>query len=379
MTPDRQLTPAELWGIVENRNIEDLSWPRLIEAVRAETKLGRFLPDGFYQIDPRNGDRILYNSVRSGRPHDNRPAEANGKAEPRPCIVCQGKITPILDVAELSRGFTFINKNLYPVIYPFEAEAGQEGTGPDNRPARGLHFLQWTSSYHDHDWHNMPAADRDVVFRRLVALEKTLLDGTASAGEPVRLPGDPTPWPGFVSIFKNYGRLVGGSLQHGHQQIIQSNVIPRRFRDNWRFEQERGEPFAAYLLRENPPELLLRDYGPAVLVVPYFMRRPFDMMLLLKDTTKRYLHELNGDEITIVARAWHEAIRVILQGMPELGREVAYNITVNSGPGAGLYFEFLPYTQEIGGTEHLGLYVCQALPGKVAEEIRKSFPPSGRD
>ena len=44
-------------------------------------------------------------------------------------------------------------------------------------------------------------------------------------------------------------------------------------------------------------------------------------------------------------------------------------VTFN-GPGAGLYFEFLPYTQEMGGYEHLGLIMCQANPAAVAEHLR---------
>ena len=58
---------------------------------------------------------------------------------------------------------------------------------------------------------------------------------------------------GHVSIIKNYGRLVGGSLAHGHQQIALSNVMPRRVLDHQRFEMEHGENFSAYMLRENPP------------------------------------------------------------------------------------------------------------------------------
>ena len=34
-------------------------------------------------------------------------------------MVCQGETTGIIDVAELSEGVTFINKNLYPALYPF--------------------------------------------------------------------------------------------------------------------------------------------------------------------------------------------------------------------------------------------------------------------
>jgi galactose-1-phosphate uridylyltransferase len=181
---------------------------------------------------------------------------------------------------------------------------------------------------------------------------------------------NPTGASAFVSIVKNYGHLVGGSLTHGHQQIMFSNLIPRRLLDDWRFLQAEEETFAAYMLRENPPSLRIRDYGPAVLLVAYFMRRPYEMLLILKDTHKSYLHALAEDEIEAVAAGWGDAIRAIRAVMPHLGRETAYNVVTHNGPGAGLYFEFLPYTQEFGGYEHLGLFVCQENPENVAGRLR---------
>jgi galactose-1-phosphate uridylyltransferase len=180
----------------------------------------------------------------------------------------------------------------------------------------------------------------------------------------------------FVIIIKNYGRLVGGSLTHGHQQIAFSNVMPRHFCDNWQFAREHAETFSAYMLRETPPELLIKDYGPAVLMVPAFMRRPYDMMLLLKDVSRRYLHELDESELEAVAESWQDGIRAIREIMPALGREIAYNVIINNGPGAGVYVEFLPYTQETGGVEHLGLLVCQELPERAAAHLRETLSGS---
>ncbi|MCK4450868.1 MAG: hypothetical protein KAX26_09780, partial [Anaerolineae bacterium] len=147
--------------------------------------------------------------------------------------------------------------------------------------------------------------------------------------------------------------------------------LPRRFRDGWHFEQEHGETFSTYLIRENPADFLVRDYGSAVLLVPYFMRRPYDMMLLVKDASKKHLHELTEIEIEAVAEGWHDAIRAIRAIMPTIGRETAYNVVTHNGPGAGLYFEFLPYVQEIGGAEHLGLFICQGNPKSVTGQIRE--------
>ena len=315
-------------------------------------EIDEYLPDGICRVDPRNGNRILYHSSRGRRPHDNVP-EGGSDIPERPCAICEGRTTGVIDVADLSEGFTFINKNLYPVLYPLE-QAGA---------AAGLHFLQWTSSQHDRDWHNMGLADRVVVMERLAALEETLLGGSKALGAARER--------GYVVIVKNYGHLVGGSLMHGHQQIAFSNVMPRHFQDNARYQREHGETFSETMLRETPEGLIVKDYGPALLMVPPFMRRPYDMMLLLKDAGKAYLHQLDGAELEAVAEGWHDAIRAIRMVMPSLGREIAYNVVTSNGPGAGLTFDFLPYTQEIGGVEHLGLFVCQELPETAAERLRE--------
>jgi galactose-1-phosphate uridylyltransferase len=205
---------------------------------------------------------------------------------------------------------------------------------------------------------------------RLAALEKKLLTEFAPTPEPGEGQGSQR---GFVLIIKNYGHLVGGSLAHGHQQIGLSNVMPRRIHDNWRFEKEHGETFSTYLVRENPPGLLIRDYGAAMLLTPYFMRRPYDMMLVLKDARRKHLYQLSAAEIAAVAQGWRDAIRAMRSIMPAIGRDIAYNVITHNGPGAGLYFEFLPYTQETGGFEHLGLLVCQANPQSAAAHISQQL------
>jgi len=370
----QQLDRESLGRILEAKDIGRLSFATLLRLFRDE--ITDFLPDGVCQVDPRDGSQVLFTSARARRPHDNLPEPANESQTEQHCIICQGNTTGVVDVADLSEGFTFINKNLYPVLYPFEASSADH-SGVQGQPAYGFHFVQWTSSLHDKDWHNMPPADCAIVMQRLAALEKKLLTG--SQGFPSAEPwGDRPGYHGFVSIIKNYGRLVGGSLAHGHQQIAFSNILTRRIRDDARFERERGETFSTYLLRETSPDLTIRDYGPAVLLTPYFMRRPYDMLLLVKNAGKKHLHELDEAEIAAVAEGWRDATRAIHAIMPAIGRETAYNVVAHNGPGAGLYFEFLPYTQEIGGAEHLGLFICQGNPKSVADRIRECLEKAGR-
>jgi galactose-1-phosphate uridylyltransferase len=363
--------------ILQAENVERVPFPKLVKLFRQEEGITDCLPDGDWQVDPRDGSRILFHSSRAQRPHDNIPASPGAQEAKPVCVICQGRTTGVIDVADLSEGFTFINKNLYPVLYPLATTRprrlernSEPGAKTGARTSYGLHFLQWTSSHHDRDWHNMPEADRVIVLQRMAALENKLLTESYEFLPPSELRADGPGNRAFVLIFKNYGRLVGGSLAHGHQQIVLSNILPKRIYDNWRFENERGETFSGYMLRENPADLLLRDYGPAVLLVPHTMRRPYDMLLLVKDTSKQYVHELTEAEITAVAEGWHDGTRAIRAIMPDIGRETAYNVVTHNGPGAGLYFEFLPYVQETGGLEHLGLLVCQGNPDIAAARLR---------
>ena len=43
------------------------------------------------------------------------------------------------------------------------------------------------------------------------------------------------------------------------------------------------------------------------------------MMFVVKDTGKRHLYELTGDELLAVARGWHDATRAIHSLMPSIG------------------------------------------------------------
>ncbi|HRD48024.1 MAG: hypothetical protein JNK95_08370 [Candidatus Competibacter sp.] len=375
----QQLSWEMLQSIVQSESIESLSMQQLNALFHAEEEMIPFLPDSICQIDPRNGDLIVYNSTRARRPHDSNLRTIPSESVENPCVICQGKTTGVVDVAQLSQGATFINKNLFPIIYPLQPildEYCRQPLYPDptheGRVSYGLHFLQWTSSQHDQDWHTLSLDDGLIVLQRLAVLEQKLLYESEGLMPPSEMPPSRKPTHGFVSIIKNYGQPAGGSLTHGHQQIGYSNIMPSRFYNNGCFAQRhQGNSFSRYLLCDNPAELTVRDYGEAVLVVPYFMRRPYDMLLLVKETRRQYLHELTDAEMRAVTQGIQDGMRALLRIMPLLGREPAFNLTVNNGPGAGLYLEFLAHTQEMGGFEQLGLWVCQESTTNAAAYLRE--------
>lgn len=362
-----ELSRESLQKILESNSIEKLPITELESLFLKEKQIVGHIPSGHWEIDPRNSDRIVYNASRRKRPHDNIKPEKDSEKnkEIKDCAICRGNTTGVLDVAELSDGFTFINKNLYPAVYP------HENINDEKYSAAGFHFLQWTSSVHGHDWHNMKTEDCCTVMKRLAALEGYLLNGRTFL-KTGTTKGSKETGP-FVVIIKNYGKLVGGSLSHGHQQILYTNIMPRSFIDDLNFLKEHGETFSSYIMRENPLNLTVKDYGSAVLLVPFFMKRPYHMILSMKPSgklEKTFLHELDDKELESAARGWHDAAAAITEIMPKIGRDTAYNIVTHNGPEGGLYFEFLPYTQELGGLEKLGFYICEGEPLEAAETLR---------
>lgn len=349
----------------------------LAAAVRGEADIRPFIPAGGCSFDPRSGLRVIHAATRARRPHDNQPGAADGPARHAgdgSCPVCAGKTTRAVDIAPLSRGFSFINKNLYPIFYPDQVpDPAVDFTAPPAgagaTPVWGMHFLQWPSNEHDRDIHNMPAADAAVVFERLALLEERVLHGDFP-GVPATAAYEDEPHTGYSGIIKNYGHLVGGSLSHGHFQMAFTNIMPKVTAEDISFKRATGRPFVEHLRAENPPSLNLASRGRFTCVVPWFMKRPLQTMLCHTGSAG-YLHHLTPADRADLAVLMGRNIAAVLALMPRLGREPAYNIIFHSGPGGPFYAEMLPYTQETGGYEHLGIFVCQGTPGQTAELYRE--------
>lgn len=380
MTLDR-LTGEKLANLLQAGDIERLTYADIVNLFLTEKGIADYQPDHIAQFDPRNDEQVLFNASRADRPHDNAhqgTPQVEKLAGAVDCIICSGQTTGIVDLTQLSEGHTFINKNLFPVVFPVKVPTNLDETDDfsEQVPARGknafgLHFLQWTSTFHKRDWHNMPAGDLLLVMKRLAVLEHKMLTSSQGVMPNLEHFGDTQGRNGFVSIIKNSGSPVGGSIEHGHQQIVFSNIMPRRTRENLRFMIDRGVSFSEFMLQENPDQLLIRDYEHAALVVPYYMRRPFDLLLLVKDTAKGYLHEMSSDQLGSIAAGWQDGIKLLRGILPLRRRAIAYNVLTHNGPGSGLYFEFYPYTQEEGGFEKLGLSVCQSNPRKASELLKR--------
>ena len=350
----RKVSSEVLAKLTYSTDLDEYDFDGLRAAIRKDDLINPFVPENYVRTDPRNGERVLYSLARAQRP-------MTTKEETRPelrhidsCPLCNGETTSFIDVTPLSEGHTLINKNLYPAIYPHQMTNEAE-------PAFGMHFLQWSSTLHDKDIHNMPKSDCRIIIDRLALLEEKLLHSASKKEHKA-----------YVGIIKNYGFLAGGSLSHGHQQIVYSNVAPRKIVDDERFLSERSQSFADYLMKTNDESLTIASFGPIKAVTPHFMLRPLHTILLFQGEPCEYLHHLSDGQRDGLVEAFGKLLPAIIETMPKIGRLPCFNIVFHCGPIGQMYIEIHAYTQEIAGLEHLGLYVCQGTPEQSAQMLKEA-------
>lgn len=363
-----QLDRARLAEIVRFEALEKASYRDLEEVVET-SGAERYQPDPHAAHDPRSNLWISYSEARRTRPLS---AGANPRPDGGPstdetetgrditsCIVCECRLTPVVDMAPLCKDHrTFITPNLFPMVYPFPP-----GQAEGNR---GVHLLQWCSTLHDADIHNMCSHDLDVVFARLAALEEFLLHGKAPG-----FPRDSEDHFGFAAIMKNRGFKVGGSVEHGHQQIAHLSVLPQRIAEDRDFMEAEGVAFADHLRTAARPDLVVAEFpgGVSALVSP-FMRRPLEAVIVPPRDGGEYLHHLDEAVRNGLAAALREMTGALSLLMEQRNLSFDYNLAFHTGPVGLLYVEILPYTQPYGGFEHLGHFLCQDSPAATARVYR---------
>lgn len=359
-------------------NLDEISLQEIAINMLKDPSITGKEPEYIYQLDPRDGTTVIYSSARALRKFDVALKPLPQTVSDQQCAICLGDLTPVLDLAELSNGVTFITENRYPAVYPkgfvqssphYSPESTRDHRGFQRR-LYGLHLVQWTHNQHGEDWHTMEEQDLAIVTSRLAFVEHKLLAETGSIAGTAGIDGSGHC---FLTIFKNFGSNAGSSLDHGHQQLLFNNVMPRNGYHNWTFWRRHGIPFSEFMLRETSEDLWVADMPHVVVMVPYFMKRPYAMLAVVKQTYIANLHQLSDACLDDLAKAIRLCIRTMMHCMLADGRTPAYNMAIHSGPGCGLYVEFFPRSQQMGGLEYLGTWLCEATPQHCAHMLRQAI------
>ena len=301
-----------------------------------------------YAVDPRDNSVTIFSPGRNSRVNGyfKKPVEkTNGITD---CPICDEdkSTTPIFSYKQIGDSdYAFVNENLY----PFLSGEGTPGYSSEETKVSGANFLVWSSMYH-RDIHEMEAHEHAASFELIGDLERKLLAK------------------GFkhVQTIKNTGRAVGGSIEHGHYQVSGMSIVPARIQNDARLLRDRNMSFVGLLALVNGKEFEVKEYDSVKVVVPYYMRRPFDAIIYPKQKGLTLVGNMDEKLREDFSRATIDITKALHDIMPGRGKEFAYNLVFHTGKIGTMYLEVLPYTQQEGGYEKAGLNVCQMLPEDCA-------------
>jgi hypothetical protein len=335
----RRLEPAALRRRTEAASLEALGYEGLAAACREHTSA--HAPEPAVAVDERTDLPIVYSPARLAR---------MGVPD-QVCVVCDERTCPAVDVVELPGGdAAWLTPNLYPICYPFET----------HQPASGIHLVHWSSLFHDRGIHTADEATAAAIVGQLASAEAFLLhhapDTFPDTGEGHR---------GHVGIIKNRGRRVGGSVVHDHQQIMLMGVPPR--------DPPLTVDLAPKLLLDTPEALVVeRVHGLCTTLVPTAMWRPLQAFIVPHGPPVGWLHHLEADVLAAMAFAMARLSGALDGLMREQFGEPAWNLVVHTGPGCAPLIEARPFTQPLGGYEHLGIWLSEETPARSAERLREA-------
>lgn len=315
-------------------------------------------PSG-YAFDPRNKAIRPYCPSRSKRPNI-----YFGKS---PCSICTGDTTPFILAKEISDNeYAFVNENPFPFLNP----DGSEDILQRKDRLRGLHLMLWHSTEHK-DIHELSYEDGKVTFDLLADLEEILVEVY-----------------GFqeVQVIKNSGLPVPDSGLHGCYQVAALNQIPKRIFDDLNFYEERNLSFSTDLQRINSHALKIKDYGTVVTMVPYCMRKPFEVIMCTKDRERVYPTEnmansfryLSPEERFDFAKATSDISYTLSLLMPAMNMTFEYffmaHTTILKDKSIGpMYMEATPSSQRDAGFERAGLGPVEGTPGHCAKVLQRFY------
>lgn len=335
-------------------SLEQIRETPLKQAFIHEQGDSAFLPLIQSAYDMSAGITTHFSPSRTKRPIRN---TAKGQI----CPICEGTITRIVDLylfPETEDEFCFINKNLYPLVFPF----GKAFDGKNIELEMlnwGFHFLFWPSNKHDRRIENMETRLAALSLQRLALLEKKMLQ--------LDFPELPQTARPCFAIIKNEGNAVGGSIAHDHFQAAYLPLPPQLLQEDISWFQKKGHGFSEYLMDTMQKEQLVLEKGNWLVFVPPYMRRPGDLLICHRNPGCSFFHQLSFTDLKDLVEIMRPLPASNRIWAEESKRPPAFNFLFhNSGKGP-FYLEFRPDTQALGGFEKLGLFLCQGSVKDWAE------------
>jgi len=270
----------------------------------------------------------------------------------------------------MTRGFT----NLYPIL-ALEAN-GHGNPNPSENLALGINEVIVETPRHDAFFSALSTQEISRAF------EAVILRYFSLRGD------DRLEW---FSVFKNFGRAAGASMEHSHMQIAVKGRIPQKFRDRYLraqsyFWDKKACIYCDEIKRHRELGQIVFETHYFVVLVPHAAIVPYHLRIFPKAHNPSFAHVLRDsvamrDDFAAVLRKTIFLFKLAVQGEnSENLSDPMYNFYVETSPYREDHkdgnfhwrLEFVGRTTvEAGYEKHTGEYVNPTYPGEVAAQLRE--------
>jgi UDPglucose--hexose-1-phosphate uridylyltransferase len=185
----------------------------------------------------------------------------------------------------------------------------------------------------------------------------------------------------LITIFRNYGREAGTSLEHPHSQIVATPVVPfhirHRLEEATRFFDDTGECVFCRIIESEQKEKIrvVMQADGFIVIEPFASRSPFETWILPLRHRSTF-GEAAADEIGGFARILNR----VLEKFVRVLQDPAFNMVIQTAPTNEeeedyyhWHVKLFPRVTTPAGFElGTGVYINTVLPEAAAEYLRKT-------
>jgi Galactose-1-phosphate uridylyltransferase len=313
---------------------------------------------------------------RAERPSDFAVAAENtGKSDSEGCLFCGGaeENTP-LATAVYKNGKIYSDTpekrvrnwdfrcfpNLYPALSPTLNLSEQQESSLQAKSGYGFHEVIVESPLHGRKLENF--SDSEIS-----ELMKVYRDRTCSYITRENIC--------YVSLFKNYGKKAGASINHLHSQLLALPFCPPILARELKVIRENERcPYCSIFDIEKASPRLIFENNEWIAFTPYFSMEPFEVWILPKNHVS-YLGDCS-DEILF---ALGDILKDILKSYERVLRNPPFNYMfyqLSEAPDYHLNLRLLPRISINAGFElNTGTYINTVSPERAASYLRGDLKP----
>jgi len=184
----------------------------------------------------------------------------------------------------------------------------------------------------------------------------------------------------LITIFRNYGREAGTSLEHPHSQIVATPIVPlhirHRLEEATRFYDDTGECVFCRIIeseRKEKDRIVMEGDG-FIVIEPFAARSPFETWILPLEHRSTF-----GEATLAELGGFARILNRVLEKFVQVLQDPAYNMVIQTAPTNEededyyhWHVKLFPRVTTPAGFElGTGVYINTVLPEAAAEYLKK--------